>query len=96
MTLKALIAKAGALKVSEQQATDIESPGNGVLLSIESATPAKNVAIMRSIVEVIKRVSPMGEVEHVKKETGSKGVKTSGPLKPLGRWTKSQSHVYRR
>ena len=86
MTLRALIAKVGALKVSEQQATDIESPGNGgVLLSIESATPAKTVAIMRSIVEVIKRVSPMGEVEHIKKETGSKGVKTSGPLKPLGR-----------
>lgn len=60
-------------------------PKVGVLLSIESATHAKNVAIMRSIVEVIKRVSPMGEVEHIKKETGSKGVKTSGPLKPLGR-----------
>ena len=28
MTLNALLAKAGALKVSEQQATDIESPGN--------------------------------------------------------------------
>ncbi|RMX37852.1 hypothetical protein pdam_00007039 [Pocillopora damicornis] len=32
-------------------------PKVGVLLSIESATPAKNVAIMCSIVEVIKRVN---------------------------------------
>ena len=67
----------------------------GVLLAIESATPAENVAIMRSIVEILKRVSPMGEVEHIEKETGSKGVKTLGPLKPLAKWTKSQSHVHR-
>ena len=55
-------------------------PKVGVLLSIESATPAKNVAIMRSIVEVIKRVSPMGEVEHIKKETGARVSKLQAPL----------------
>ncbi|CAH3114778.1 unnamed protein product [Pocillopora meandrina] len=60
-------------------------PKVGVLLAIESATPAENVAIMRSIVEILKRVSPMGEVEHIEKETGSKGVKTPGPLKPLAK-----------
>ena len=64
-------------------------PKVGVLLAIESATPAENVAIMRSIVEILKRVSPMGEAEHIEKETGSKGVKTPGPLKPLAKWTKS-------
>ena len=68
----------------------------GVLLAIESATPAENVAIMRSIVEILKRVNPMGEAEHIEKETGSKGVKNTGPLKPLAKWTKSQSHVHRR
>ena len=57
----------------------------GVLLAIESATPAENVANMRSLVEILKRVNPMGEVEHIEKETGSKGVKNTGPLKPLAK-----------
>ena len=55
-------------------------PKVGVLLSIESATPAKNVAIMRSIVEVIKRVSPMGEVEQSKRKQEARVSKLQAPL----------------
>ena len=39
MTLKALLAKAGALKVSEQQATDIESPGNANAVFLQKSKP---------------------------------------------------------
>lgn len=83
MIFEALLAEVRAFEVSEQQATDIESPGGAnvlllpksktpdkaalcfnyekightmpkldVLLGIESAISAKNMAIMRSIVEV--------------------------------------------
>ena len=85
MILEALLAEVRAFEVSEQQATDIESPGArganvlllpksetpdkaarcfnyekigntmpklDVLLGIERAISAKNMAIMRSIVEV--------------------------------------------
>ena len=55
-------------------------PKVGVLLSIESATPAKNVAIMRSIVEVIKRVSSMGEVEQSKRKQEARVSKLQAPL----------------
>ena len=57
----------------------------GVLLRIESATPAKNTAIMRSVVEALKRVSLLGKVEHLEKETGRKDVETSSPREPLTR-----------
>jgi len=43
----------------------------GVLLGIESAILAKNMAVMRSIVEVLQRVSPVGEVQHIQMETRS-------------------------
>ena len=46
-------------------------PKLGVLLGIESAIPAKNMAIMRSIVEVLKRFSLVEEAEHIQKETRS-------------------------
>ena len=44
----------------------------GVLLAIESATPAENVAIMRSIVEILKRVSQVEHIEKKKKANVSK------------------------
>ena len=111
MTLEALLAE--ALEVSEQQATDIESPGSanavffrspkhwtrklvvltvvkagrtmpklGVWLRIESAIPAKYMAIMHSIVEALRKVSLMGKADHLKEETGSKDVETSSPREP--------------
>ena len=83
MILEALLAEVRAFEISEQQATDIESPGGtnvlllpksetldkaarcfnyekigntmpklDVLLGIKRAISAKNMAIMRSIVEV--------------------------------------------
>ena len=97
MTLEALLAEARALEVSEQQATDIESPGTvnaveeagrttlklGALLGIGSAIPARNMAIMRSIVEVPKTVSLVGEAEHAGKEIRSKDIDVPSPRKPL-------------
>ena len=58
-------------------------PKLGVLLRIESAIPVKYTAIMRSIVEALKRVNLVGKVEHLEKETGSKDVETSSPREPL-------------
>ena len=55
----------------------------GALLGIESAIPARNMAIMRSIVEVPKKVSLVGESEHVGKETRSKDIDVPSPRKPL-------------
>ena len=49
----------------------------GVLLRIKSATLAKNMAIMRGDVEAVIRVSLLGKVEHLEKETGRKDVETS-------------------
>lgn len=43
------------------------TPKLGVLLGIEIATPAKNMAITHSIVKVLKKVSLMGEAEHIPK-----------------------------
>ena len=59
-------------------------PKLGVLLGIESAIPAKKkyMAIMRSIVEVLKRVSVLGEAEPLEKETRSKGVEIARPREP--------------
>ena len=53
----------------------------GVLLGTESAIPAKNMAIIRSIVEVLKKVSLVGKAEHVGKETRS--IDVPSPRKPL-------------
>ena len=58
-------------------------PKLGVLLRTESAIPAKNMAIMRSIVEVLKKVSLVGKAEHVGKETRSKDIDVPSPRKPL-------------
>ena len=58
-------------------------PKLGVLLGTKSAIPAKNMAIMRSIVEVLKKVSLVGKAEHVGKETRSKNIDVSSPRKPL-------------
>lgn len=58
-------------------------PKLGVLLRIESAIPEKNTAIMRSIVEALKRVSLLRKAEHLEKETRCKDVKTSSPREPL-------------
>ena len=55
----------------------------GCPAQIENATPVKNTAIMRSIVEALKRVNLLGKVEHLEKETGSKDVETSSPREPL-------------
>ena len=43
------------------------TPKLGVLLGIEIQTPAKNMAITHSIVKVLKKVSLMGEAEHIPK-----------------------------
>ena len=59
------------------------TPKLGVLLRIESAIPTKNMAIMRSIVEVPKKVSLVGEVEHFGKEIRSKEMDVPSPRKPL-------------
>ena len=101
-----MVIEARALEVSEQQATDIESPGRANVVfpqksktpdktahcfncggswphDAKAAIPVKNTAIMRSIVEALKRVNLLGKVEHLEKETGSKDVETSSPRKPL-------------
>ena len=44
-----------------------------VLLGIKSAIPAENMAIMRSIVEVLKKVSLVGEAEHIEKRNKKQG-----------------------
>ena len=72
-------------------------PKLGVLLGTESAIPAKNMATMRSIVEVLKRVSVLWEAEPLEKETRSKNVEIASP--PANRQpskTKSQNHAHRR
>ena len=56
-------------------------PKLGVLLGIESAIPAKNMAIMCSIVKVLKKFSLVGEAEHIEKETRSKDIDVPSPLK---------------
>ena len=71
-------------------------PKLGVLLGSESAIPAKNMAIMYNIVEVLKKVSLVGEVEHVRKETRSKDIDVPSSSKPLTKWTKSQGLAHRR
>ena len=58
-------------------------PKLGVLLGTESAISAKNMAIIRSIVEVHKKVSLVGKAEHVGKETRSKDIDVPSPRKPL-------------
>lgn len=58
-------------------------PKLGVLLRIESAIPAKNTAIMCSIVKALKRVSLLRKAEHLEKETRCKDVETSSPREPL-------------
>ena len=59
------------------------TPKLGVLLGIESAILAKNMAIMHSIVKVLKKVNLVGEAEHVGKETRSKDINVPSPHKPL-------------
>jgi len=58
-------------------------PKLGVLLGIESAIPVKNMAIMRSIVEVLKKVSLVGEADHIEKETRNKDVDIPSLHEPL-------------
>ena len=55
----------------------------GVLLGTESTSPAKNMAIMRSIVKVLKKVSLVGKADHVEKETRSKDIDVPRPRKLL-------------
>ena len=43
----------------------------------------KDMAIMRSIVEVLKTFSLMGEAEHVEKEARSKDIDVPSPYTPL-------------
>ena len=71
-------------------------PRLGVLLGIKSAAPAKNIGIIRSIVEVLRKVSLRREAEHIEKETGIRDVKILSPNDPLTEWTKSQSHTHHR
>ena len=70
-------------------------PKFGVLLEIESAIPATNMATMRSIVAVLKKVSLLEKAERLKKETGSKDAENSGLHEPLTKWTKRQRPVER-
>jgi len=58
-------------------------PRLGVLLGIKSAAPAKNIGIIRSIVEVLRKVSLRREAEHIEKETGIRDVKIPSPNDPL-------------
>ena len=55
------------------------TPKLGALLGIESAIPARNMAIMRSIVEVPKKVSLVGEVEHVGKKQEARTSTSQAP-----------------
>ena len=56
----------------------------------------KDMAIMRSIVEVLKKVSLMGEAKHVEKEARSKDIDVLSPYTPLTKWTKSQGFTHPR
>jgi len=58
-------------------------PKLGVLFGIERAIPVKNMAIMLSIVEVLKRVSLVEEAEHFQKETRNKDVDVPSLLELL-------------
>ena len=58
-------------------------PKLGALLAIEGAILAKNMAIMRSIVEVLKNFKLVEGVEHIEKETRSKDIDVPGPRELL-------------